>query len=339
MPDSETEAPQGIADLCARQGVPLHAFDLGRQLTPVDVETLAAVERGDTPWPLPFQGRARLGLVGETGADPFVWFLALPLDEAGYLHPAVRDDLLARLAEAPLREQDPNESDPLGDNPYGFTPDPERMAALHARAGRLLGREPSAYYEHVRIYLTGAHGWDQWAFLGLQGLADIAERLDEGDNAERVATAIPQLPATPFEALARQLEHVTVPEPVAAALLERAETATGTEAAAVLRGLTGATEEGPRRAWLIRRLEGLDPETEAEFLAAVAGRAWADLADPAVAGAFLEALAGTGQEVFSKTITELVALPGMREALRDAIADPGRSEAVSRAAAALPTLP
>ncbi|MFW6349157.1 MAG: DUF3549 family protein, partial [Thiohalospira sp.] len=77
----------------------------------------------------------------------------------------------------------------------------------------------------------------------------------------------------------------------------------------------------------------------AEFLAAVAGRAWADLADPAVAGAFLEALAGTGQEVFAKTVTELIPLPGMRQALREAIADPARSEAVSRAAATLPALP
>ncbi|MFO8156239.1 MAG: DUF3549 family protein [Pseudomonadota bacterium] len=337
---TDTTLPGGLSDLCRQNAITLHPFDMGRQIRAFEAETFAALEAGHGTYPWPFQRKARLALVGEgTDAEPFVWFLDLPLDEAGHLHPAVRDDLLARLAESHARSRQDDDmaddalSDPLKDSAYGFTPDQERMAALHARAALTLGHPPSAYYEHARLYLDGEHGWEQWAFLGVQGLADIAARIREDGNTERVAAAIPHLPETPFTALARQLEHTTVPEPVATAILERVHAADAEAAAMGLRALSAAEEPAPRRAWLHERLADVDPETDVPLLAALAARAWEDLAEPAIAAPFLEALAHGpgGREGFVNTVRELLALEALRAHLHPVLVDDQRGEAVREA--------
>ena len=336
---SEIEQPQGLSDLCRRHAITLHPFDMGRQLRPWDADAFAALEAGTIAYPWPFQRKARLALVGSGEADePFVWFLDLPLDEAGHLHPAVRDDLLARLAAAHAQADQPDPlTDPLKDSAYGFTPDQERMAALHARAAADLGRPASAYYDHARLYLDGEHGWEQWAFLGLQGLADVAARIDRDDNARRVAEALPHLPEVPFNTLCQQLEHATPPDELAEALLSHLEESTAPERAAVLlRALSGAAtpavREG-RRAWLRRRLEGAEPEQEMPLLAALAARGWDDLAEPAIAAAFLEALirGPAGEEGFNQTLRELLGLVELRPQLRPVLLAEERSAAVREA--------
>ncbi len=341
---TDTTLPGGLSDLCHQHGITLHPFDMGRQVRAFDAATFAALEAGHAAYPWPFQRKARLALVGEgSGAEPFVWFLDLPLDEAAHLHPAVRDDLLARLAESHARARQGEDGaedaldDPLKDSAYGFTPDQERMAALHARAARALGRSPSAYYEHARLYLDGAHGWEQWAFLGIQGLADVAARLDKDDNTDRVAAAIPHLPETPFSALARLLEHTSVPEPVADAILARVREADAETAAMGLRALSAASDPAPRRAWLLERLAAVDPEADVPLLAALAARAWEDLGEPAIAAPFLEALirGPGGREGFINTVRELLALEALRPHLHPVLVDEQRGEAVREAAGAL----
>ena len=53
------------------------------------------------------------------------------------------------------------------------------------------------------------------AFVGFQGIADMACRLDEDDNITAISQAMPQLPPQPFEALCQCLEHEIISDELA----------------------------------------------------------------------------------------------------------------------------
>jgi hypothetical protein len=128
------------------------------------------------------------------------------LDEQAKLVLAARDDFMRRLLEN-LGETTGNTARmaetevALQDNPYAFRPKPERMAVFHAQVTAALQQPASPYYAHACDYFSGRLGWEQWSFLGYQGIADLAARLAQDDNRQRLKTAIPELPPAPLEAL------------------------------------------------------------------------------------------------------------------------------------------
>ena len=76
------------------------------------------------------------------------------------------------------------------------------MALFHALLSADLGLPPSRFYEHALDYFRGPPGWDQWSFVGYQGIADVACRHDD----EPLTTAIAHLPSEPLVALCHCLE-------------------------------------------------------------------------------------------------------------------------------------
>ena len=156
--------------------------------------------------------RALTALDGEVGR------LLDGLDERGLLIPAERDYLLDRLlesAQARQRGDDPQAF--LRDNPHAFTPRDDRMALFHARLSADLGRPPSRFYGHALAYFHGSRGWDQWEFVGYQGIADVACRHD----AEPLDAAIERLPAQPLIALCHCLESQQIGDSLEVALRAR----------------------------------------------------------------------------------------------------------------------
>ena len=166
---------------------------------------------------------------------------------------------------------------------------------ITAWAAHDAGRPPSSHYQPLRDYLGGGRGWEDWAGLGLQGLADLAVRLAEEGNAARLAAALPQLPAAPFAALCAALENVPVGRAVAVALLARAtanleRAAPDLDAAvAAVRGMARVEEGGLRRSLLLRTLASPVGDA-AEVLAAIGGRAWEGLLEEEVRHAFLDVI-------------------------------------------------
>jgi hypothetical protein len=180
--------------------------------------------------------------------------------------------------------------------------------------------------------MQGEMGFDQWAFVGVQGLADFAMRLDEADNAAMLGKAIAQLPEEVLIPLCHALENVSLPGNVLQALQARLQEKPSLALqAAICRGVSFA-DNAQRRQVLQQLLEG-EQGNEVELLAAIAARAWDSLKEEQTCLLFLERLAGNihGQELFNEMLADLMFIPGMREPLFASLRNPKRSEKLSQA--------
>jgi len=342
-----------IGEFLEQTGTHFRVFDMGRRVEKIPRKEFARFEAGEAPYPYPLQQHAWLGLLGWNPGEPeerFIWFIKLGLDETGRLSLAARDDFLRRVVaaaeeKARAREQGEEESgaagDAMEDNPHGFKPKEERMAAFHAKALKSLGLPPSRFFEHAREYFTGKPGWDQWAFVGLQGIADFAARLDEDDHEALLAKAIAHLPESPLQAVCHALENSRFSLALAEALAERLRAELKGEGradivASLIRGVSNTRASGLRQQLLGEVLRS-PLGSNVEVLAAIAGRSWADLREPEVGQRFVEALARSegGQEAFNHVMADLMFIPGMREPLLTYLRNPERSPELARAMGAL----
>lgn len=339
-----------ITEFLESTGARLRLFDMGRRIVKLSRDEFLKFERNEIPYPLPQQQQAWFGILfqeQEHEAEPFIWFLRLPLDEVGHLTVAARDDFLHRLLERvgenlQATKEGRQLEDALKDNPYCFKPRDDRMAIFHAKASRAMKQPASQYYSHARQYFSGELGWDQWSFVGYQGIADVAARLEEEDNAQLLASAIPLLPARPFEALCHCLENEEIPLPLAEALFKRAQQALEESTpdlsivSAALRGVA-LTRSKTTREQLIQTVLNHPCSSNPDVLAAICGRTWEPLTDAALNLPFLERLAqnSAGQEFFNQCLSDLLYLPGMRAPLLAALRNPARSEQLGEAMGAL----
>ena len=316
------------------------AWDIGRRIVPLEPIRFARFEAGEAPYPYPLQRHAWFALLGgERGAitESRIWFLKFPLDENAHLATTVRDDFIAQLAELALTQSAEQRS------PYGFKPKETIMASFHARIRYHLDQPPSHFYPHACDYLSGALGYDQWSFVGVQGLADIAARAAEPATLALISAALPNLPAPPLQALCQGLEHERLPTPLAHSLeaLAHAELdhprPDPERLAVLLRGLSASPDHHALRHALLERVMATPLIRQPALLAAIASRCWQDLQSPRLAMGYVEALAANsmGQPIFDQIMADLLFIPGMRRPLLDALRDPRRSDRLARAVGAL----
>ncbi len=315
----------------------IHIYDMGRRIGPIPLERFHAFEACQHPWPQPLQQQAWFATLFQPAGEkePLIWFLRLPLDEQGKLIPAARDELLQILLAEGLEHGNKADRPTGSGNPYSFHPRDDRLAVFHAHASTDLGHPPSRYYDHARQYLSGELGWDQWPFVGLQGIADVAARLDK-QTADSLAMAIPELPHEPFVALCQCLENSNPPASVTLAIDQRLAGNLGNieETTAAIRGTALSNHPSGQR--LVQRILDDPVATHPEVLAALSARAWERLKDATVRERFLERLAENraGQPFFDQCLADLLFLPGMRaplmESLRRQDRPPSLEQAVGR---------
>lgn len=258
----------------------------------------------------------------------FIWFLRLPLDEQGLLVPDARDAFLAWQLEKGLTNPLQGGQQSADDAPFTFRPRDDRMAVFHAKATRILGQPPSQYHAHALRYLRGELGYKQWAFVGLQGLADVAARLDQDDAANALTEHLPQLPPQPFAALCGCLENEAIDGRLARSLgnIVRLALAAndGERLISALRALS-ATRATELRDGLLTEVLNHPMGQQADILLLIAARLWESLKSPAVVLHYCETLAGTPSEIFDACLTDLLFLPGMRAPIMAALRDENRS--------------
>lgn len=323
-------------------GATVRVYDVGRRVGALPRDTMLAFENARQPYPLPMQRKAWLAVVqlpGGSRGEPVIWFLRLDLDEQGLLVQAARDYLLGRLLESAGARAEGNDPQVfLQDNPYAFTPRDDRMAQFHAQLSHDLGLPPSRFYAHALEYFSGTPGWDQWGFVGYQGIADVACRHQQAP----LSDAVPHLPAEPLIALGHCLESQAPSGALRAALLDRLQTELGKEApdtgvvAALVRALSRVAHEPPVRA-MIGTLLDHPAAANIEWLAAVSGRAWEVLVDPELLDRYLARLAGNdhGQAAFEHCIDDLLSLQALAGEVRGRLRAADQDPAVTRAFAAM----
>jgi len=332
------QSPQTLIDFIQSTDANFRLFDMGRRVSLLSSATFSSFEQAEIPYPLPYMQQAWIGVLlwnPKQTSQQVIWFLKLPLDEQGLLVQAARNDFLNRLTRCVANQllDQSTEQDPLKDNPFAFTPDPEKMAAFHAQAGSILDQPASAFYQPGRDYLSGLRGYDDWQTLGLQGIADICSRLEQDSNASVLNRAIEHLPLAPLAAFAAQLEHLSPPAALCQTLARRlhreleTDNCAPTIIAALLRGLSMSENEGLRQKALEAVLSSRYA-TDVEVLIAIASRCWKDLAAAERCSQFLEALSrnDAGQSCFNRVVADLVFIPGMRPHIMGGLRNPERSE-------------
>ena len=318
---------------------------MGRRIVRIPSKDFQKFEEGGLAYPTPLQQQAWLAILGWDDAsnkDHFIWFLKFPLDELAQLVQVARDDFLRQLLENIGQNATHDDSselqDSMNDSPYGYRPRDDVMAVFHARALKSMKQKPSRFFEHARDYLKGDAGYDQWAFVGIQGLADVAARLDDDELHTLVSRAIPNLPPPPLQALCSCLEHEPVSTTICEQLIERIRKELNSESpdkatvVAALRGISYSPARGLRKTIILELLESPLAQN-IDLLAAIAARCWSDLQNEHICQPFVEALAinNLGDQAFNQIIADLVFIPGMRPSILNQLRNPSRSKELTMA--------
>lgn len=326
-------------------GLRLEYYDMGRRVRRIPRETFINFELTEIPYPAPLQQQAWFALIladpEHSEIDPMIWFVRFPLDEQAKLLQAARDDFLHRLMENLGKNASEKQHDmqaAIQDNPYLFQPKEERLAVFHARFTASQGKPASRYYAHAQAYFKGDLGWEQWSFLGYQGIADLSARLDQDDNHELISHAIANLPTAPLEALCHCLENESISKSLTLRLGKRLRSALKQPepdlriVTAVLRGTSQSKSISHRNELIFKALLH-QASSQSELLVAISGRAWECLSDQEISRLFLERLAinSGGQAFFNSILNDLLYMPTTRSYLQSELRDPKRSDQLSQA--------
>ena len=322
-------------------------YDMGRKVWEIPNALFSQIENQETQYPYPFQQKAWLALLfwpKDKQHEAVIWFLQFPIDELGFLKQGSRDAFLIDLLEQTgknIQAKQAGESieDGLGESPFAFKPREDRLAMFHAIATKTLDQEPSQHYQYAHDYLltkdTGNPGFEQWQFLGLQGVADVVARLDAGDNEEVLASAIVGMPETPMITYAETLENVEFGKKLFEAVVARIDVEINKQEAnialtsALVRSISSYPDKGEKREVLQAVLQK-PISNEIEIIAAISGRSWEDLEEESLRQVFVEKLAKQEQIGFSAIIADLIMIPGMRDLILGEMRSENRSPELAK---------
>ncbi len=330
-----------ITDFLKTEDFNYRVFDMGRKVCPISNKDFEQIEKQKQLFPYPFQQKAWLALLfwPENKQDQAViWFLQFPIDELGYLKQQSRDAFLIDLLEQTgkniqAKQKGDAVEDELGESPFAYKPREDRLAMFHALATVELGQKPSQHYQYAHDYLLpkgeGGPGYEQWQFLGLQGIADVVARLNEEKNATLLTDAISQMPSTPLQSFAHSLENVIFDKSLFDSILARLrhEINSGEDiglVAALIRSIS-SQPVGKEKTQILTEVLQSPVANEIEVIAAISGRCWVDLENKELLNLFVEKLAFQEQMAFSAILADLIMIPGMRDLILASMRSENRS--------------
>jgi len=321
-------------------GFNYRVFDMGRKINRIPDDVFESIEDQKQVYPAPFQKKSWIALlfwVDGKQDEAVIWFLQFPIDELGFLKQEARDAFLIDLLEQTgkniqAKQQGTQAWDELKESPFAFKPSPDRLAMFHALATKELDQNPSQYYQHTRDYLSGDSGYEQWQFLGLQGVADVVARLDESDNEALLAKAIGLMPEMPLVSFCNALENVHPQEVITQALAERLKIELAKKSninnqlvAMLVRALSGA-EPTSTRQLLLQLVLASSAGKDIEVMVAISGRAWNDLYFEPILTAFVANLAEQTEMAFNAILSDLMMIPNMRKKVLSVMQGPNKSK-------------
>jgi len=334
-----------ISEFLHHSGAKYRVFDMGRRVTKLTADEFVSFEWAQKPYPLPFQRSALFGIIfwhPEAADKHYIWFLQFPLDEQGLLLQSARDEflvmLLDRVGECMLAAADGKQIEgALKDSPYTFTPREDKMAAFNAQATKSLGLNASRFYPDAYAYFTGKAPKDSWDKLAMQGVADVAVRLDDNQETLGLIETLPGIPDEPFNVLSTFLENASPSAGLVEVLNQKMETQLQDKEVdiTIVCACLRAASNSPATGLVDRMVERVlkhKCSRNVEVLAILGGRCWRSLKMKHLSKLYVEQLAhnDVGYPAFSQLLADLVFVPGMREPVMQPLRDPKRSDKLAR---------
>ena len=332
-----------LTDFLQQAQCQFRIYDLGRKVTKISNSAFQKITENQSPYPYPIQKHAYIALtfwqVNKQLQDHFVWFLKLPVDEQGLLTIQAQSSFIRMVMEAMGEDLTADISKDLQErmasNPFIFKPSAEKLAIFNATMNTNFVRPASTFYQPAVDYFSGNTHWNEWQELGIQGIADVAARLNYDDNQQMLINALPHLPQQPLQSLALCLEHQhDINTALATAIAKQAEKELQSNqpdnAILLLRALSSAPAVGISKALLEQQFNS-DLVHNEHWYVCIAGRCWSALEDETILNRFFEALANNQPALFPQLFVDLVAIPALREKVLKQLRLTARSPALSRA--------
>jgi len=331
-----------LTDFLEQAQCQFHVYDLGRIVQKIDNSEFQAVANNQQAYPYPIQQHAFIALTFWQVAaqkEHFVWFLKMPLDEQGLMKITAQTSFIRMVVEAMGENLTADVSDKtqerLASNPFVFKPSAEKLAIFNANMNSVFVRPASSFYPAVQDYLSGSLNNDDWQTLGFQGFADVAARLDHGDNQQKIIAALPVLPEQPLQTLCLCLENQSnINHELATKIIEQAhqrlQLGQTTTAILLLRAIASANDQDLTKQLLNEQFSTALLH-EADWYITIAGRCWVQLQDETLLNRYFEALATHQQALFPQLFADLVAIPSLREKVLKQLRLTARSPALSQA--------
>jgi len=332
-----------LTDFLQQAQCQFRVYDLGRKVTKISNSAFQKIAENKLPYPFPIQQHAYIALtfwqVNKQMQDHFIWFLKLPVDEQGLLKITAQTSFIKMVIEAMGENLTADISDKLQErlasNPFVFKPAAEKLAIFNAIMNTNFVRPASTFYPAAVHYFSGESSWSEWQELGIQGIADVAARLNYDNNQQMLIDALPHLPQQPLQSLALCLEHQhDISSALATAIAKQAETELQANqqdnAILLLRALSSAPAVGITKALLEQQFNSELVRNE-HWYVCIAGRCWSQLEDETLLNRFFEALASHHMQLFPQLFADLVAIPALREKVLKQLRLTARSPALSQA--------
>lgn len=321
-----------LGEFLEHSGARYRLFDLGSQLRRLSSDDWQRFDRGGA-YPYPHLNHAWLVVLlwhPDNREQHALWFFKLPLDEQAALPAPVAADLLNRFIKALATGDAEERQRLLTDHPYQFKPDDARMAALHARAGRILGAPVSQFFAAAHDYLLGSADLTTWSHLGVQGIAEVLEAADEAEQS-RLGQRLATLPITPRLQILQALEHHRPSLALTQAIIALADADSSPEQdSAAVRALSQSEAIGLVRAFISRALNR-QPQS-LDLVLAILSRHPRLLDDTELSLVALDRLAQLAdQDGFNRVVQGLALQPGLSGLVLKVMRHPNRSEALVQA--------
>jgi hypothetical protein len=337
-----------ISELLTLSDSQFRIYDIGRVITKISKKDFEKIELNQMPYPYPSQGNACIAIVfwQKKSLEPYLWFVKLPLDERGLLNQGARNHFIAIIVEALGLEVNPQQNkndltltpsaqqeELLKSNPYHFTPAQYKLAALNSIIKVELKQPPSQHYQYCFDYISGKLGWQNWHNIAIQGLADIAARLNQENIGQLLAKNLSNFPEQVILPLSGVLENQELPLALINTLILSFEKSNGNNLLQqhLLRALA-ASSGHPHVITLIKQTIEKKDSLDDELLIVIATRCWLALQNNDLLMCFLEKLVqAQDSNLFKALFKDLIAIPTIRPILFTCMRQPNRSNALAQA--------
>ena len=305
-----------IGQFFSAMEVEYRVYDFGHRVQEISAETFRQFEEQKCAYPSPYLSHAWLGFLfwhKDNISQPLIWFIKLPIDEQGLLEIAQRDLFLQQLLLAAGENlqavnKDADFQEVLKNNPFVFTPTPEKQAYITSKARLQLQLEPSEYYQAAQEYLSS--DLSNWQDLPVQGLADVAVNWQKHES--QLLNSIPLLPQEPLISLCHLLENESINDDLFDVLEQRLSLPLDAAIVpAIIRAVSIASNM-PKRIALLEKLLDTPTMNNTELLVTITSRCYLDLFSENLRLKLLTALTKHTPEIFSIIMDNLLLLPLLR---------------------------
>ncbi|WP_448549295.1 DUF3549 family protein [Thalassotalea fusca] len=331
-----------ISELLTLSGSQYRVYDIGRRIDKLSKDTFEKFEHNQLPYPYPIQGHACIAIAfwQKVTAQPYLWFVKLPLDERGLLNQGARNHFLAIIIEAlgSNLSVDPTEKQEelLQSNPYNFTPPQYKLAFLHSELNQALMKQASQYYQRTYEYFCSTDtDLSQWHDIGVQGISDIVVKAKSDKDIESaIARSLSSLPNEVLMPLSTAIENIQLSADTLSTVIDYHDVAAQEVKPYLIRCLASSSTHLFVQAFLAKLMA--EKTLSDEIVITLAGRCWSSLANTEMMSAYLEHLARKDNlPLFQAIFKDLVAIPELRQVIFSCMRSSERSAELATAIGSL----